>query len=147
MATHSSTLGWKIPWMEEPGRLLSMESLRVGHDWATSLSLKASNHDPLSYGGSIRLACTNLCFSNIARKASIKVPYSVQFSSVVSEPQICRWHHPYGRKWRGSKKPLDESESGEWKSWLKVPCGPGNFHVLSPSLPFPSLWLSIPLGL
>ena len=32
MATHSSTLAWKIPWMEEPGRLQSMGSLRVGHD-------------------------------------------------------------------------------------------------------------------
>ena len=31
MATHSSTLAWKIPWVEEPGRLQSMESLRVGH--------------------------------------------------------------------------------------------------------------------
>ena len=39
MAPHSSTLAWKIPWMEEPGRLQSMGSLRVGHDWATSLSL------------------------------------------------------------------------------------------------------------
>ena len=32
MALHSSTLAWKIPWMEEPGRLQSMGSLRVGHD-------------------------------------------------------------------------------------------------------------------
>ena len=32
MATHSSTLAWKIPWTEEPGRLKSMGSLRVGHD-------------------------------------------------------------------------------------------------------------------
>ena len=32
MATHSSTLAWKIPWREEPGRLQSMESQRVGHD-------------------------------------------------------------------------------------------------------------------
>ena len=32
MATHSSTLAWKIPWTEEPGRLQSMRSLRVGHD-------------------------------------------------------------------------------------------------------------------
>ena len=39
MAPHSSTLAWKIPWMEEPGGLQSMWSLRVGHDWATSLSL------------------------------------------------------------------------------------------------------------
>ena len=36
--THSSTLAWKIPWMEEPGRLQSMRSQRVGHCWATSLS-------------------------------------------------------------------------------------------------------------
>ena len=39
MAPHSSTLAWKIPWTEEPGRLQSMGSLRVWHDWATSLSL------------------------------------------------------------------------------------------------------------
>ena len=34
--------------------------------------------------------------------------------------KICRWHHPYGRKWRGTKEPLDESERGKWKSWLKA---------------------------
>ena len=39
MAPHSSTLALKIPWTEEPGRLQSMGSLRVKHDWATSLSL------------------------------------------------------------------------------------------------------------
>ena len=39
MATHSSTLAWKIPWMKEPGRLQSMGSQRVGHNWVTSLSL------------------------------------------------------------------------------------------------------------
>ena len=39
MAPHSSTLAWKIPWMEEPGRLQSMGFLRVGQNWATSLSL------------------------------------------------------------------------------------------------------------
>ena len=38
-APHSSTLAWKIPWAEEPGRLQSMRSLRVEHDWATSLSI------------------------------------------------------------------------------------------------------------
>ena len=47
MATHSSTLAWKIPWMEEPGRLQSMESQRVGHDWATSLM---GQEDPLEEG-------------------------------------------------------------------------------------------------
>ena len=44
MAPHSSTLSWKIPWMEEPGRLQSMGSLRVRHNWATSLSLFTFMH-------------------------------------------------------------------------------------------------------
>ena len=44
MAPHSSTLAWKIPWTEEPSRLQSMGSLRVGHDWATSLSLFTFMH-------------------------------------------------------------------------------------------------------
>ena len=44
MAPHSSTLAWKIPWTEEPGRLQSTGSLRVGDDWATSLSLFTFMH-------------------------------------------------------------------------------------------------------
>ena len=35
MATHAGILAWRIPWTEEPGRLQSMESQRVGHDWVT----------------------------------------------------------------------------------------------------------------
>ena len=44
MAPHFSTLAWKIPWTEEPGRLQSMGLLRVGHDWMTSLSLFTFMH-------------------------------------------------------------------------------------------------------
>ena len=44
MAPHSSTLAWKITWSEEPGGLQSMGSLRVGHDWVTSLSLFTFMH-------------------------------------------------------------------------------------------------------
>ena len=44
MAPHSSTLAWKLPWAEEPGGLQSMGLLRVGHDWATSLSLFTFMH-------------------------------------------------------------------------------------------------------
>ena len=48
MAPHSSTLAWKIPWMEEPGGLQSMMSLRVRHDWAISLSCAGEgNGNPL----------------------------------------------------------------------------------------------------
>ena len=44
MAPHSSTLAWKIPWTEEPGGPQSTGSIRVGHDWATSLSLFTFMH-------------------------------------------------------------------------------------------------------
>jgi len=48
MAPHSSALAWRIPWTEEPGRLQSMGSRRVGHDWATSLScIGEGNGNPL----------------------------------------------------------------------------------------------------
>ena len=48
MATHSSTPAWKIPWTGEPGGLQSTGSLRVRHDWATSLSrTRVGNGNPL----------------------------------------------------------------------------------------------------
>ena len=50
MAPHSSTLAWKIPWTKEPGGLQSMRSLRVGHNWVTSLSflcIGEGNGNPL----------------------------------------------------------------------------------------------------
>ena len=52
-------------------------------------------------------------------------------------PQICRWHHPYGRKRRGTKEPLDEGERGEWKNWHKTQHsknedhGIGSHHVMA----------------
>ena len=52
MAPHSSTLAWKISWTEEPGRLQSMGSQRVRHDWVTSLSLSCigeGNGNPVQY--------------------------------------------------------------------------------------------------
>ena len=54
MAPHSSTLAWKIPWTEEPGRLQSMGSLRVRQDTATSLHFSLSctgegNGNPLQF--------------------------------------------------------------------------------------------------
>ena len=50
VAPHSGILAWKIPWTEEPGGLWSMGSLRVGHNWATSLScIGEGNGNPLQY--------------------------------------------------------------------------------------------------
>ena len=42
------------------------------------------------------------------------------FQEKYQQPQICRWHHSNGRKWRGTKKLLDEDERGEWKTWLET---------------------------
>ena len=44
------------------------------------------------------------------------------------QPQICRWHHTYDRKRRITKEPLDESERGEWKSWLKAQHSENEYH-------------------
>ena len=54
MATHSSTLAWKIPWMKEPGRLQFMGSQRVRHDWMASLSLSKTKKLPEKR---VRLCC------------------------------------------------------------------------------------------
>ena len=58
METHSSALAWKIPWTEEPARLQSMGSQRVGHGWATSLSISLSCW---SYNGRISSVAFPLC--------------------------------------------------------------------------------------
>ena len=65
MAMHSSILAWKIPWMEEPGRLQSMWSQRVEHDWATSLSFLLYIHhftypQDILFGGFVLLHSTIL---------------------------------------------------------------------------------------
>ena len=43
-----------------------------------------------------------------------------RFQEKYRPPQICRWYHPKGRKWRWTKEPLNEGGRGEWKSWLKT---------------------------
>ena len=48
MATHSSILAWRIPWTEEPGRLQSMESQRVGHNLATKQQKQTQHDDQLT---------------------------------------------------------------------------------------------------
>ena len=57
MATHSSILAWRIPWTEKPGRLQSMGSQRVGHDWVTSL------HFPGIYQSNQKLADHSVIYS------------------------------------------------------------------------------------
>ena len=58
MAIHSSTLAWKIPWTEEPDRLQSMGSQRVGQDWATSLHFHFATY---GYKTTIKVCEIQLC--------------------------------------------------------------------------------------
>ena len=58
MATHSSTLAWKTPWMEEPGRLQSMGSQRVGHDFTFTFQFHPhATEDAFSFACQIKLSC------------------------------------------------------------------------------------------
>ena len=63
----------------------------------------------------------------------------------ISITSVCRWHHPYGRKWGGTKKLLDENERGEWKSWLKTQHSKNeDYGILSYSVKFSSIVQSCP---
>ena len=65
MAPHSSTLAWRIPWMEEPGGLQSTGSQRVGHDWATSLSLSVPKNIQISKDLSHQISWNRVCQSTL----------------------------------------------------------------------------------
>ena len=92
MATHSSTLAWKIPWTEETGRLQSMGLQRVGLDWTTSLTHSnfTKNGYPFSWNtGNLEIyqfEGNQLLASSFFSEGSsgmwcISVPPSVQFSN------------------------------------------------------------------
>ena len=102
MAPQSSTLAWKIPWKEEPGRLQSMGSLRVGYDWATSLSLSLSrigegNGNPLQCsclenprdGGAWWAAVYGVAQSR-TRLKRLRSSSSSQFDMRMKQEHVCR---------------------------------------------------------
>ena len=62
MATHCSSLAWRIPWMEEPGRLRSMGLQRVWHDWATSLSPSLGLEWKLTFSSPVATAVFQVCW-------------------------------------------------------------------------------------
>ena len=92
MATHSSTLTWKIPWMEEPGRLQSMWSLGVGHDWATSLSLSFSVYScHLFLISSASVSISVLYWAHFCMKCSLGISNFLEelFAAAAKLPQSC----------------------------------------------------------
>ena len=89
-------------------------TVRTGHETTDWFQIgKGIGH------GCILSPCLfNLYAEYIIRNARLKEAQDCQ--KKYKRPQICRWHHPFDRKWRRTKEPLDESERGEWKSWLKA---------------------------
>ena len=74
MAIHSSTLSWKIPWTEEPDRLQSMGSQRVGHDGATSLSLSNYGRGNEDNGDLLQKVPCRHCYSQCPQPCSRPTP-------------------------------------------------------------------------
>ena len=121
MAPHSSTPAWKIPWTEEPGGLQSMGSRRVGHDWATSLSLLCigeGNGNPLQCsrlenpreGGAWWAAIYGVAQSRtqlklLSSSSSSMVVYTVKNLSAMQETQV---------------QSLGQEDS-LWREWLPPP--------------------------
>ena len=89
MAPHSSTLAWKIPWMEEPGRLQSAGSLRVGHDWSDLAAAAAGLVDLWGRFSYLSL----LFFGNLHSDACI-FPFLLCFSLLVFS-LMCIYIHIY----------------------------------------------------
>ena len=88
MATHSSILAWRIPWTEEPGRLQSMGSQRVGHDWS-DLAL------------------------NIHWKTVTETETPILWASDVKSQYIGR-DPDAGKDWRQEEKGMTEDEMVGW---------------------------------
>ena len=128
MAPHSSTLARKIPWMEEPGRLQSMGSWRVGYNWATSVSLScigAGNGNPLQCsclenprdGGASRAAVYGAAQS----RARLKRLSSSSSSTIRERGKWVQWGEqqtwvPVG-KTRRRQRVGDWQEVGRKASW------------------------------
>ena len=99
MATHSSILAWRIPWMEEPGGLQSTGSQRVGHDWAT----------------------TSIHFTSILKE--INPEYSVDDETPILWPPesnnwLIRKSPDAGKDWGQEEKWTAEDEMVGWHYWL-----------------------------
>ena len=84
MTTHSSTLAWKIPWTEKPGRLQSMGSQRVGHDWATFLPF-------LSFPSSLTTANPALCSGEAGLNSSAHTLLFQPESTLFFSQLLLKW--------------------------------------------------------
>ena len=93
MATHSNTVAWKIPWTEEPGRLQSMGSQRVGHDWANEMNWIESKCSPIILQVLWVLFCDNPYLDFIFNLRKVKVK-SLSLVRLFVTPWTVTYHAP-----------------------------------------------------
>ena len=112
MATPSSILAWKIPWMENSGRLQSMGSQKVAHDWATSL-----------YFFQTMVEVMKIKVTSFKRYHAYTIHSVLPTLQQANTNPCLLWRSLdtlIGRKWKRTKGLLDESARGEWKSCLNL---------------------------
>ena len=94
LATHSSTLAWKIPWTEDPDRIQSMGSQRAGQDWATSLSLSVFHQAPSTMDEISQWKFRTLSTKEKIFSKSKKISKALDFSTVLQEAWRYWWITP-----------------------------------------------------
>ena len=92
-------------------------TVRTGHGTTDWFQIGKGVHQGYILSPWLLLICR---VHNTKCQAGWSTNWSQDCQEKYQEPQICRWHHPYGRNWRGTKEPLDEGERGEWKNWLQT---------------------------
>ena len=139
MATHSSILAWRIPWMEEPGRLQSMGFQRVRHDWATSLTeaedikktwqeyteelYKKDLHDPDNHNGVITHLASDILECEVKwalgsitmNKASEGDGIPVELFQILKDDAVKVLHSIWQQIWKTQKW------SQDWKRSVFIP--------------------------
>ena len=101
ITTHSSILAWRIPWTEEPGRLQSMESQRVGHDWVHTHIMSSNSLFPLLFLQPFLYVC-NHC--PVLMSPLLETPIVVSIFPITDQLKLLK-----------RKKPL---KSGKTEVWM-----------------------------
>ena len=115
MVTHSSTIAWRIPWTEEPGRLQSMGSERVRHDWATSVQFSSRSAIRVAYIRSLIFLLAIL----IPARASSGPPFLMKYSACKLNKQadnIQPWLTPFPI-WSQSLVPFQVLTVTSWPAY------------------------------